>query len=67
MADAKARPGLPRDVWISDNEFLPLPPRAVNYALGGLSGNDLLAEQYAMDLSEQLLTACPTTLLTFDA
>ena len=34
-ADAQARPGLARGVWISDTEFVPLPPRDVNYAIGG--------------------------------
>ena len=34
-ADAQARPGLQRGVWISDTEFVPLRPRAVNYAIGG--------------------------------
>ena len=54
-ADAQARPGLPRGVWIKDTEFVPLPPRDVNYALGGQSVNDILAAQYARDRSSQQL------------
>ena len=67
-ADAQARPGLPRGVWISDTEFVPLPPRDVNNAIGGQSVNDILAAQYAKDRSsQQLPLARSPTLLTYDA
>ena len=30
-ADAQAEPGLPRGFWISDEEYVPLPPGHVSY------------------------------------
>ena len=50
-ADAQARPGFPRGVWISDTELV----------------HDRLAAHYARDRSQQLPLARSPNLLTFDA
>ena len=62
-ADAQAEPGLPRGIWISDDEYVPLPPGHVNYA----SDAEGIRKMFAAKLGLPTPPGTPPKLIAIDA
>ena len=65
-ADAQAEPGLPRGFWISDDEYVPLPPGHVNYATDAEGIDKMFEAKHAREHGLPLPTGSPPKLIAID-
>ena len=65
-ADAQSKPGLPRGFWISDDEYVPLPPGYFTYATDAEGIDKMFGAKFAREHGLPTPPGSPPKLIAID-